>query len=334
MSEIRAQFAIVGGGIVGTFLADHLTRRGATVALIERGSTAFSTRGAAAPAVECAKRQHIGAYKARNHVLGGNGFFWGGGLVRPPSTRLCDLLGASADSGDFDTDLIEHFVAVEAELAPNYQAVRVRCSPEDCGIGPLYLSETMVLAGRARNISLRALSKLRANKRCQIIAEAELIHFSRSGMKIASVEIVTGGQRVVVRADTIVISAGTINSNLILLRHANELGVTADIGRGLHEHLSVPMYAVTGFVSPKLRKLVAPSIRNGAVVGRRFEIPKSPAFGHGGFIHFQFPFDDVSPYREIKDVMALRQQRAGFQANRPSGANGAVSSAITCDDWL
>ena len=95
MSRISVQVAIVGAGIVGTFLAKQLTRRGLRVALVEKGAQTYTEQQPAHPPIECPKRHHDGVFSARNHILGGNGYYWGGGLVRPDETILADVLGVS-----------------------------------------------------------------------------------------------------------------------------------------------------------------------------------------------------------------------------------------------
>ena len=86
---------VLGGGIVGSALAAGLAGRGHRVALIERGGQGLSSQVTARPAIECAKRMHQGCFDARNHLLGGNGYYWGGGLIRPPDMGLHECLGLS-----------------------------------------------------------------------------------------------------------------------------------------------------------------------------------------------------------------------------------------------
>src|ERR1039458_10877592 len=100
MTDRHLQVAIIGGGIVGTFLANQLCRRGIRVAIIEKGPRALSAQRPASPTILCTARPHDGIVAARNHVLGGNGYFWGGGLVRPASARLGDVLGLPESGSD------------------------------------------------------------------------------------------------------------------------------------------------------------------------------------------------------------------------------------------
>jgi len=110
-----------------------------------------------------------------------------------------------------------------------------------------------------------------------------------------------------------VIAAGVVDSNLMVLAHAQQLGLEineASLGNRLHDHLSVPIARVKLSSNRELKDLLAPRFRNGLVVGRRFELKCRTGWGAQGLLHFTLRFDELSPYREIKQLMLLRQQGA------------------------
>jgi hypothetical protein len=86
------------------------------------------------------------------------------------------------------------------------------------------------------------------------------------------------------------------------------------IGAALHDHISLPIAEVGLTETSDFPNLVFPTFRGGGVVGKRFEIGGGAIGAARGVLHFQFLFDEVSPYREIKQILALRQKGAGLQS--------------------
>jgi choline dehydrogenase-like flavoprotein len=312
---------VIGGGIVGTAIADAATARGLHVALIEIGPAELSEQQPATPAVVCRRRPHLGCVAARNHVLGGNGHYWGGGLMRPPGLSLADCLGIADDRAAGNAvDLGSHFAAVERRLGLREPPAR---APADLtnGIGePVLAAEICVLPGRSRNVAATRLARLKVSPRCMIVASATLVGFdsesASEGRRVRALWIVHGGGRSRIVGRRFVIAAGVVDSNLIVQRFAGELLPGAHIeqlGRCLHDHWSVPIADVRLQAGGALRKALAPRFRNGLIVGMHYELPPAPGWGARGFLHFTFAFDEVSPYREIKNLMLFRQQKAAVR---------------------
>jgi hypothetical protein len=319
MQSPEFDFTVIGGGIVGSALAAALAGRGARVALVDRGSASLAGMARAEPEIHLTGRMHLGCTQARNHVLGGNGYFWGGGLIRPPRTDLASCLGIEVPAGHpLAEDLSGVFARVEHEAGIGRSPGRTLFPVRDPRIGSCHLAEMCVLPGRLRNISRPALARLASAPGCEILSGAVVTGFvpadPGSGMRsIRSVEVRCQGTARSISAKRFVIAAGAIDSNLLVLDHATALGMAEhvdDIGGELHDHLSLPIAHVRLPRRKEIRELLAPRFRGGALVGRRFELACSGAWGAQGFMHFQFLFDDVAPYREIKKLLALRQQGA------------------------
>lgn len=316
MTREKFDFAIIGGGIVGTYLGRLLARRGRSVALIERGPASLSESVRASPAIICTRRQHAGACQARNHLLGGNGYYWGGGLIRPAHTLFQECVGGEAVSGVTSEDIEASFEAVERELGLHRPPAREAFGLGSGKFAPCDLAEMCVLRGKARNVSLGAIKEIRGTENCEIVSEAELIGFERRRQNprvVSSVRILHQGVSREILADKIVISAGTIDSNLLVLAHRGGLGISGlkGLGSRLHDHFSLPLFKITIGASSEFRDLVAPRFEKGMIFGRRFELWSERGWGGRGFLHFQFLFDEISPYREIRKLMLLRQQSAG-----------------------
>lgn len=309
---------VLGGGIVGSAIAAGFAAKGHSVALVERGGGTVAGQVAARPIVECSKRMHVGCFQARNHVLGGNGHYWGGGLIRPPDMDLHECLGISECANENSASLVANFNNVEELFGIRRSPNRAPFPVKDSAIGTCQLSEICVLPGKLRNTSRYLLDRFRRMSRCETLTCAEVASFSHngtgsSGRNVSSVIINQGGALRELAARCFVIAAGVVDSNLMVLAHAQQLGLEiggAGLGRRLHDHLSVPIARVRLSSNRELRDLLAPRFRDGLVVGRRFELKCGTGWGAQGLLHFTLRFDAVSPYREIKQLMLLRQQGA------------------------
>lgn len=311
---------VIGGGIVGSAIAEASTARGLRVALLEVGPAVLGGQQPARPAVVCRLRPHLGCVAARNHVLGGNGHYWGGGLMRPPGLSLGDCLGVAVDAvAGSAVDLSSHFAAVEQSLGLREPPGR-GLSGLAAGIaGTILAAEICVLPGKSRNVAETRLTGLKASPRCTIVASATLLGFDSEsageGRRVRALWIEHDGARSRVVGREFVIAAGVVDSNLIVQRFAAELLPVADtgrFGRCLHDHWSVPIAEVCLKTGSDLRKALAPFFRDGLIVGTHYELPSAPGWGARGFLHFTFAFDEVSPYREIKHLMLLRQQKTAL----------------------
>lgn len=311
---------VIGGGIVGSAIAEGLAAMGRSVALIERGGATIDKQEQAKPLINCTNRIHAGCFKARNHVLGGNGYYWGGGLIRPPNMGLYECLGIPMAAHQESATLASNFKNVEQLLNIFSPPIRTQFHVDDSEIGDCELSEIFVLPGSERNTALKQLKKFSQIPHCEIYTGADIVSFSHNGKaqhgrNITSIIINQGGRLLEIASRQFVIATGVVDCNLLVQAHSQELGVSSveiDLGSRLHDHLSIPIARVRVTPNHALKNMLAPSFRNGLVVGRRFELKCESGWGACGLLHFALQFDDISPYREIKQLLFLRQQRASY----------------------
>ena len=307
---------IIGGGIVGTYVGRLLAGHGSRVVILERGPRDLSRLGPPTPRVECVQRMHLGVTNARNQVLGGNTHFWGGGLMRSDSRTVEGALGfrESEIEGRCE-DLSTHFDEAERALGLRHALLRVPLDPLVDGLGRCDVAEIAVLPGRARNVAASALDVIRSTSGCDVFCDVSNMKIappSPSG-RVEEVTFASLGTAYRVEAGVFVISAGAADSNLLVASHRAQLGQrdNVNVGTSLHDHFSVPLFRMRVDSDGAFANAIAPTFEDGVIVGRHFEMDSGAGWGSRGFLHFQFYFDDVSPYRDIKSVLALRQQRAG-----------------------
>jgi len=310
--EFQVDVAIIGAGIVGTYLAKQLARSGKTVALIDRGASLLTQQQPAVPPIECSATRHKGAFDARNHVLGGNGHYWGGGLIRPQSTKLGDVLGLVNPEDELLTiDLDRNFRAAEMDAGVPFALHWEEFNTQSKSIGSCSLARFFLLAGKARNTSVRALTELRKSNRCKIFPNAEVLSFRRcEENKISGVCFSQLGEIINITCADVILSAGTIDTLLILQKHAKNFGlpVTHSIGENLHDHIAVPIATIKNLVNERFRELMFPMFRSNGFSFRQIVLLKDAGEPSSGLLRLIPMLDEASPYKELKEMLASRQK--------------------------
>jgi choline dehydrogenase-like flavoprotein len=327
MASHRREYdvCIIGGGIVGTHVGRLLASRGRRVAILERGPRDLSGLRPPTPRVECVQRVHGGVTNARNQVLGGNAHFWGGGLMRSDSSTVEGALGfPESEHRGRGEDLSADFDEAERALGLRHTLLRGPLGRTVDGLDRCDVAEIAVLPGRARNVAAAALDAIRASSGCDVYCDASGLKISTptSAARVDEVTFDSLGVAHRVAGGVFVISAGAADSNLLVASQLVPLGQggSTNIGVSLHDHFSVPLFRMRPDPDGSFSSAIAPTFEDGVIVGRHFEMDSGSGWGARGFLHFQFYFDEVSPYREIKSVLALRQQRAGPRAILPAVA--------------
>jgi hypothetical protein len=306
----RYDVIILGAGIAGSYAAMRLTAEGKSVALVEKGLAAPLAADKATPPIIFTERTNEGVVEARNHVVGGNSAYWGGGLVRQREGELAAMLLQNHTGED---RLIKHYA--EAERAAGLPSPTRRYTVK-MGDGKLDICEFFVLPGRRRNLARRFLKKASATRRMDLYSSCQPEALGRGADgSISSVTIGDGlGQRRTLTGKSVILSMGVVDSILFAERFKEELNVAkaAPLGRKLHDHLSIPLFEVEARPGSSFYKELAPTFNGPFVVGRRIEIQdEQTEWRAAGFLHFQCIFDEAEPYHTIKGLMDLRQR--GFR---------------------
>lgn len=311
MSALDADVAILGCGIVGSYLAARLADAGRRVAVVDVARGPGQPPAAAAPEIIARDRPHAGIVEARHHEPGGNSAYWGGAMLRVPE----------ADTGPvFNTPVLS-----VAAMARGYEQVErtlgfpYRPRREPWG-GDEGISATQALVLPA---STKHMFAARLAPRLDKVASRFDTHIDSldcSGGTLHAIGLRSAdGSTETLRAKQWIACMGVVDSNLFAQRFSHELFGTPPpaLGRYLHDHVSVPLFRVSAKRGGDFLRTFPPSFIGGFLGVRRFEFDAGP--GPGGwnpraFVHFVFDFDDVPLYADLKRVLALRQARAGASA--------------------
>jgi glycine/D-amino acid oxidase-like deaminating enzyme len=299
----RVDHVIVGGGIVGVWLARRLLALGRSVALLEIGPADGAVPVTPRPPLTFPERENLGARQARHHVLTGNSRYWGGALIRNDERSLRGMFDAD-DAGDWSRD----YEAVERTLGAAPTGRLEIAGPRSEAV----LSDVSVLPGRKRNVVQRPLADCRAHSGFTLHCDAAVEELAaRADGTIAAVTArMAAGDSLTLEAAHVVLAAGVIDTNLLAL---TRLPARVDPGRdrlarGLHDHWSVPIARLRWRRRAGLEWLYPPTFRGGLIHGRRVELTAQSTGGvHAGFLHVQALYDAVEPYSTIKKWMNARQ---------------------------
>jgi choline dehydrogenase-like flavoprotein len=278
---IRSQVCIVGAGIAGLVLAQRLCGLGIGVVLLEAGGKAIEDAGQHLFAEALLDGSpHLGTDHGRFRVFGGTSLRWGGQLLplaenpqpawpiapetlAPFYDAAETLLGV--DSLPFDASaFFTASGAVEPAMLASLAGIEAR------------ISKWTPFA--RRNLAASLGRELLAHPRAQVYLHAQATEFLLTpGRTSVAAVLVRAGHRRVLRfeADAFVLAAGTVESVRLLLASrsvapegvGNEFG---QVGRGFHDHLTLPAAEITGAARARLlrdwRPWVLRAKRGGATV--------------------------------------------------------------------
>ena len=297
---------ILGGGIVGTWVAKRLLQKGKKVAVIEIGPYKSQNDDELTPPIHFTEREHLGATKARNHVLTGNSRFWGGALIGNDKEILADIISSGDDTGKNLAKTISGYYqnvadALNIPLTKKEKFIR--------GNVELTISEVLVLTGRKRDIW----SKFYNNQpNLHLFCNAEIVSVTITGNSITEILIkLNDGEQVLLVSKEFLLSMGVIDSIIFIKRHLKSyLGEKAiRSGTHLHDHWSVPIADFKWDKNSKLNLIFPPKFNKGQIVGRRINLGENEKIKYNGFIHVQASYDTTPLYSVLKEIVFARQKK-------------------------
>lgn len=246
-----ARYIIVGGGTVGLLLATALSRRGASVVVLESGGRGFDTTAQALNEAEITGRHHLGVTEGRARLLGGTTHLWGGQLV-------------AFDATDFEARPwlgVERWPIDRATLDPWYEAV-ARTLGLDSTVGndadiwrDLGLKQP-VLDGAVPVVLTRWLkepnfarlfgTELARSETLSVVLNATCTDIRMDGGRVAAVAATApSGKTAWFEGEQIILACGTIEASRLMLalaarQPAAPWAGNPWIGCAFQDHLDVP----------------------------------------------------------------------------------------------
>jgi choline dehydrogenase-like flavoprotein len=300
---------VLGGGIVGLWIASEARRSGLSCCIIEKGGRNLSVASSVDPPILFSDRENVGATRARHHVLTGNSAYWGGGLIRNPRPSLAAVLGCSADHPSA--------VAVEQAYSHVEDALGVsrpwsEWKPSSDTYPGLTPHEILVLTGKARGLWSQYLRMpVSADQGTEVVTDAHVIAVDwtpQSTVRRVGVRVRGRSDTEWIAGRTFVVSMGVIDSCLFVQEHLKEqlTGRQSQlVGRHLHDHWSIPVADIRWTNGTPLSEVFPPKRAKYGILGRRLAFDT-------GFFHFAVDFDRTPPYDRIKSLLAARQRGASW----------------------
>lgn len=291
---------VLGGGMLGIWIAQRAAARGMRVAIVEIGPGTLAEQREPNPAIDFTARRNLGAVKARNHVLSGNSAYWGGGLVRNSRASLLDVFAGNEQLADA---ILARYEDVESQfgIAPPVVNGQV-------GGSTLESLEVAILPGRRRGVWSQFASQVVGNERIRCHTSSTVRELHVANGRVTGVTIQSPKGLTTIEARHVVVSMGVVDSNLFAAQFLHDhlpAEVRDDIGRHLHDHWSVPVAKVRWRNHTPLSSFFPLSRARGGTLDRRL------AFEHGYF-HFTADFGALPPYDRVKKLMSNRQKGVGL----------------------
>lgn len=264
-AKLRSEVCIVGGGIAGLTLADHLLRSGHRVTLLEAGGRSRRASQADSPFdAELAGETHVGTRVGRVSALGGCSLTWGGQLLPLPADAvwpiLCSELSGSSAEWDASHEAAKVFAA-HRRTAPALLQMFPELTPR--------LSHFLPFS--RRNLARTLGRSLRRHPKAQVVLHATVteINLAPSGDRVVGLTLRTpAGAPLRVEAAHYVLAAGTVETCRLLL--ASRSVATEGVGNGFgqvglhfHDHLTLSGAEFTGSARERMVAELRPWIWSG-----------------------------------------------------------------------
>ncbi len=317
----RCDVCIVGAGAAGSFLANALARRGCEVVVVEAGPETAADTLDAGFEPSFVNRYYAGGVEGRAFGLGGSTSRWGGLLV-PHSVHDLRPVGRDEAIWTHIVDVVRDrrdavLGALGFEGAPGFERFAAEAIPEQAEAlerAGLAVLTSLYLPVRRKNLSFLLRAAAIGSPPARVYYDAVAKHWSvdDSG-RIRSLRATTHGERrLEVSADHFVIASGALESARILLEIAaaapESVALSADLGVGLGDHLSIPIAEVAHAARAAAIRAFAPRFAGAWMRSFRFLNAETGEDEPRSFSHFVFAAEDAG-YELIRRLVGAVQSR-------------------------
>lgn len=314
--SIEADVAIVGAGLAGLVLADVLSRRGLSVAMVESGPAKQNERLNPLNLVEQVAQEYRGATEGRFRGLGGTSTRWGGALL--PYLPMDLTAHPCGWSGDWGGDLDELNAALpKIEEDFGVMAGSYEGSP-DLRFLPSFQPRIPKWPHfRNRSTANVYRTQINSDPRINIWVDATVTELRITQDRVSGIVARTpGGAKLEVNAKHIAITAGAIETTRLLLlfdrAHGGRLfPVGSPLGKGFHDHLSAVIARLEVEESDALARIFGFRFVSGGMRNLRFELDRDARVAGklpAAFLHVAFSYAAGSSFDGLRRILQAAQK--------------------------
>lgn len=306
---------IIGAGAAGLVLAEILSQTPSVrICLLEAGPDKLRDRKEPFRVRSVAK-EHSGVNEARVTVFGGATNTWGGGLIRLGPADFEPMDGRPDTAWPLPySELIRHYEAIETlfgfKAKPEGPETIFIDNPDLC----VRHREIPVLPFSKKNFAHLFGPGLRARGNVTVLCNAKISRFHRTPAGEIShldVDVAGSGTRRIAAA-RYVISAGQVNSNLLVAQLLDDCGLKDAIeapGQFFHDHISFPFARLHPKSHYRFSKRFGYRFERGLMIGEHFDVETKGVRIPGAFLHLAFDTQESSILRPVREILNMIQQR-------------------------
>lgn len=272
---MRTRVCVVGGGIAGIVLAHRLRGQRVDVLLLEAGGRSRADN--AAESIDdnamFAAQVHEGTRSGRTFAFGGSSLRWGGQLLAldPQDARDWPVDAAALRQFTAEAERLLQVDALPYDAAAFFAATKRPMPTLLQGWNAIEARLSKWMPFSERNLAATLGQQLLRDAGAQKVLGARAVEvvLDRDGTRVCAIEARTeDGEPLRVEADAFVLAAGTVETTRLLLAsrgvHAEGIGNQhGQVGRGLHDHITLPVATVQGDGRALLLEQLRPWATNG-----------------------------------------------------------------------